>query len=201
MSHPVHTAQSSGKRAASVTLPPLLASSPLPPTLTSQIMSPSIRPATADDLEAINSIYNHYVVHSTCTYQTIPSTAAERERWFSIHGERHPVIVVEENGKVIAWGSLSPVHERQAFMNSVEDSIYVHHEHLRRGIGRLILTDLLRLAKEAGHHTILGAISTDQIASVRLHESFGFKQVAHFTEIGWKFDRWLDLVWLQKMVD
>lgn len=164
-------------------------------------MPPIIRPATTKDLTAINDIYNHYVVHSTCTYQTIPATEEERERWFRLHGERHPVIVVEENGEVIAWGSLSPLHERQAFMNSVEDSIYVHHQHLRRGLGRLILTDLLRLAGEIGHHTVLGAISMDQVASVRLHESFGFKQVAHFSEIGWKFDRWLDLVWLQKMVE
>jgi L-amino acid N-acyltransferase len=164
-------------------------------------MPPLLRTATEEDLGDINAIYNHYVLHSTCTYQTVPSTEAERRKWFDFHGERHPVIVVEEAGKIIAWGSLSPVHERQAFANSVEDSIYVHHDHLRRGIGRMILAELLRLAREAGHHTVLGAISVDQLASVRLHEAFGFRQVARFSEIGRKFDRWLDLVWLQKMLD
>lgn len=161
----------------------------------------TLRPAHVGDLEAINGIYNHYVIHSTCTYQTIPSSTEERARWFAQHGSRHPVIVVEDRGRVIAWGSLSPVHERQAFANSVEDSVYVHHDYLRHGIGRMVLTELLRLAKEIGHHTVLGAISVDQDASVSLHKQLGFREVAHFHEIGYKFDRWLDLVWLQKMID
>jgi L-amino acid N-acyltransferase len=160
----------------------------------------SLRAAARADLPVINGIYNHYVLHSTATYQTVPSTEPEREEWFEAHGERHPVIVAEQHGEVIGWGSISKLHSRQAFANSVEDSIYLHHDHLGRGIGRTMLRELLRLAAEAGHHTVLGAISADQEPSIALHRGFGFEKVASLREVGFKFGRWLDLVWMQKMV-
>ncbi|MEI6534859.1 MAG: N-acetyltransferase family protein [Verrucomicrobiaceae bacterium] len=161
---------------------------------------PLFRAATRAELPAINAIYNHYVLHSTCTYQTVPSTSDERAQWFAAHGEKHPVIVAELGGIVIGWGSLSKLHERQAFANSVEDSIYLHHEHTGRGIGGKMLVELLRLAKLAGHHTVLGAICSDQAGSIALHEKLGFEKVARLREVGYKFDRWLDLVWMQKML-
>ncbi len=164
------------------------------------MIDPRFRAATSDDLTAINAIYNHYVLHSTCTYQTVPSTAEERAQWFEAHGEKHPVIVVELGCTIIGWGSLSKLHQRQAFEHSVEDSIYLHHDHTGRGIGKMTLTELLRLAKRAGHHTMLGAICSDQTGSIALHERQGFERVARFHEVGYKFDRWLDLVWMQKML-
>ncbi len=161
---------------------------------------PLFRAATPDDLMAINAIYNHYVLHSTCTYQTVPSSEDERAQWFAAHGEKHPVIVAELDGVVIGWGSLSKLHERQAFSRSVEDSIYLHHEHTGCGIGKKMLAELLRLAKLAGHHTVLGAICSAQAGSIALHEKLGFEMVARLREVGYKFDRWLDLVWMQKML-
>jgi L-amino acid N-acyltransferase len=161
---------------------------------------PRIRPATLADLPAINAIYNHYVLSSTCTYQTVPSTEGERLEWFEAHGDRHPVIVVEEGERAIGWGSLSRLHVRQAFANSVEDSIYLHHDHVGRGLGRKVLLELLRLAEEIGHHTVLGAISADQAGSLALHEKLGFEKVAHLREVGFKLGRWLDVVWMQKML-
>jgi len=160
----------------------------------------TLRPAQASDLPAINAIYNHYVRNSTCTYQTICSTEAERVTWFVGHGEKHPVVVMEEDGVVVAWGSLSKLHERQAFAHTVEDSVYVHHQHHSRGIGRTILEELLRLARQIGHHTVLGAISADQEASLALHAKLGFEQVGHLRQVGFKFDRWLDVIWVQKMI-
>ncbi len=170
------------------------------PQLVESMTEPVFRAATPDDLGAINAIYNHYVLHSTATYQTVPSTDEERVKWFVAHGEKHPVIVVELDGDVIGWGSLSKLHERQAFANSVEDSIYLHHEHTGRGIGKKMLVELLRLAKVAGHHTVLGAICSEQAGSIALHEKHGFEMVARLREVGYKFDRWLDLVWMQKML-
>ena len=163
-------------------------------------MSPVLRAATAADLPAINAIYNHYVLHSTCTYQTEPSTAEERAQWFAAHGPAHPVLVMEEGGAVIGWGSLSRFHPREGYRHSVEDSIYLHHAHHGRGLGRLMLSELVRLAGELGYHTILGGISSDQPASLALHKSLGFTQVAQFREVGFKHDRWLDVVWMQKML-
>ncbi len=162
--------------------------------------TPILRPATESDLRAINDIYNHYVLHSTCTYQTEPSTAEERLNWFQVHGERHPVIIAEEDGVVIGWGSLSRFHVREAYQNSVEDSVYLHHEHLGKGLGSLLLGELLRLAKQLGHHTVLGGIDADQQASVALHTKFGFVKVSHLKEVGFKQGRWLDVIWMQKML-
>jgi phosphinothricin acetyltransferase len=164
------------------------------------ILSDMLRPAKREDLPAINAIYNHYVLSSTCTYQTIPSTEEDRLKWFDAHGDQHPVIVAEKDGLIVGWGSLSRLHERQAFAYSVEDSVYLHHEWQGRGIGSLILQELLRLAEQIGYHTVLGAISGDQSASIALHEKFGFIQTSKLREVGYKFDRWLDVVWVQKML-
>ena len=161
---------------------------------------PTLRHATPADLPAINAIYNHYVLHCTCTYQTVPSTEQERAEWFAAHGEKHPVIVAEENGEVIGWASLSKFHPRQAYENSVEDSIYLHHERRGQGLGTLLLGEVLRLAKEIGHHTVLGGADAEQEGSIALHTKFGFEKVSHLKEVGFKFGRWLDVIWMQKML-
>jgi len=163
-------------------------------------MSITLRAAKVDDLPAINAIYNHYVEHSTCTYQTVPSTAHERRDWFNAHGPEHPVIVAVENDTVIGWGSLSRFHPRQAYCHSVEDSVYLHHEHQGRGLGSLLLGELLRRAVQIGHHTVLGGIDADQKASIALHAKFGFEKVSHLKEVGHKHGRWLDVIWMQKML-
>src|SRR5829696_977446 len=125
-----------------------------------------IRPATPDDLAAINEIYNHYVLHSTCTYQTEPETMDARHAWFAHHAEKHPVTVGVENGAVVGWGSLSRFHARAAYARSVENSVYVHHEHHRKGIGRALLGNLIARASALGHHTIIAGIDAEQTASV-----------------------------------
>ena len=162
--------------------------------------SATLRPASRADLPAINAIYNHYVVNSTATYQTVPSTDGEREEWFEVHGSRHPVIVAELDGGVVGWGSLNRFQARQAYENSVEDSIYIHHGHLGRGLGSLVLAELVRLAGQVGHHTILGGIDASQEPSIALHEKFGFVKVSHLKEVGFKQGRWLDVIWMQKML-
>ena len=156
-----------------------------------------IRPATAADLGAINDIYNHYVLHSTCTYQTEPEKIETRRAWFDRHGERHPVIVAERAGEVVGWGSLSPFQARAAYANTVENSVYVRHDLRRAGIGGRLLAELITIAKRLGHHTIIAGIDADQAGSVAVHARHGFVKVAHLKEVGHKFDRWLDVVYMQ----
>lgn len=157
----------------------------------------SLRPAIAGDLPAINAIYNHYVLHSTATYQTEASAEAERAIWFAAHGARHPVIVAELDGRVVGWGSLSPFHARAAFAHTVEDSVYIHRDFHRRGVGRALLAELIARARALGHHTIIAAISADQEPSLALHQGFGFTESGRLREVGHKFGRWLDVVYLQ----
>jgi phosphinothricin acetyltransferase len=159
-----------------------------------------VRPATLDDLAAINAIYNHYVLHSTSTYQEEPETLADRFAWFAGHGEKHPVTVAELDDEIVGWGSLSPFHRRAAYRNTVEDSVYLAHTHLRRGIGRLLLADLIARGRSAGHHTIVALIDAEQPASVALHAALGFRDVGTLREAGFKFDRWLHVRYMQLML-
>jgi L-amino acid N-acyltransferase YncA len=157
----------------------------------------SIRTATESDLPAINDIYNHYVQHSTCTYQEQPETMGARRQWFYRHGEKHPVTVALENGQVVGWGSLSPYHERSAYRYTVENSIYVHHEHHRRGIGSLLLEDLIGRCRQLGHRVIIAGIDGEQTASVGIHAKFHFEKASHLHRIGFKFGRWLDVIYME----
>src|SRR5262245_47325329 len=115
----------------------------------------AIRLAREEDLREINAIYNHYVLGSTCTYQTEAETEEARATWFAGHGEAHPVTVAERDGMVVGWGSLSRFHPRSAYGRTVENSVYVHHEQLRCGVGRAIMVDLIERGRALGHHTIV----------------------------------------------
>ncbi len=159
-----------------------------------------LRSATASDLPSINAIYNYYVRHSTCTYQTEPETSESRAAWFAAHGPGHPIIVAEQNGLMVGWGSLSRFHPRSAYGRTVENSVYVHDQYHRRGIGGAILADLILRAGKIGHHAIIAGIDAEQSASVALHTKHGFKQVGYLSEVGFKFDRWLHVIYMQLML-
>jgi len=160
----------------------------------------TIRLATRDDARAINDIQNHYVVHSTATFLTEPLTLEQRLAWFGGRSLVHPVVVAQAGGSVVGWGSLEVFRSRPAYRHTAELSIYVHHEHHRHGIGRSILTDLLARAHTLGHHALVGGCCSESTAVIALLEASGFSRVAHFREVGRKFDRWLDVVFLQRLL-
>jgi phosphinothricin acetyltransferase len=163
--------------------------------------TPLLRDAGASDLDAINAIYNYYVLHSTCTYQLEPETPADRQAWFDSHvRDKYPVIVAELDGRVVGWGSLSKFHARAGYAPSVEASVYIAHDFHRRGLGRRILQDLIERARAARFHTVIGGASADQSASIALQENLGFTRVAHFKEVGHKFGKRLDVIYLQLML-
>jgi len=160
----------------------------------------NLRPATPDDLPVINDIYNHYVLTSTCTYQMTPATPEERRQWFAERGPRHPVVVAEENGEVLAWGSLSPFHKREAYAGTVENSVYVSPRHQRRGLGSALMEELLRRARAAGLRSVVAVISADQEGSIALHEKLGFRRCGLLRQAGEKFGRTLDVIYLQLLL-
>ena len=160
----------------------------------------TIRRATVADLEAINAIYNHYVLTSTATYQIAPETLEARRAWFEAHDEQHPVIVAEVQGRVLGWGALSPFHTREAYARTVEDSVYIHHDHHRHGLGGALLEELVHLGRQLGHRTIIAGVDSERAASIALHERYGFALVGRLNAVGYKFNRWLDVIYLQRML-
>ena len=164
-------------------------------------METHIRLATVADLDAVREIYNYYVERSTCTYMIERETAAQRLAWFQAHGPAHPVTVAESDGEVVGWASLSSWSSRCGYSRTAEASVYVRHDHHRRGVGRALLLDLIDRAKALGHHVIIGGASADQTASLELQYALGFERVAYFKETGYKFGKWLDVVYTQLILD
>ena len=160
-----------------------------------------LRTATEDDAQAISDIYNYYVDCSTCTFDLQHESLPQRMAWLQAHGIRYPVIVCTCDTEVVGWGSLSQWNPRPGYAGTAEVSFYVHHAWQRRGIGRLLLTELIDRADKLGHHVLIGGACTEQIASIKLQEAFGFVQVAYFAEVGFKFERWLDVAYFQLTLD
>lgn len=157
----------------------------------------AIRPATPSDLPEINAIFNYYVAHSTCVWTTTPCSEAERQAWFAGRGENMPVIVAERDMRVVGWGALSSFRAAYTEVGTLEDSVYVHHDFHRQGIGSRLLAKLIESARRNGLRSILANISADQTPSIQLHERFGFQKVAHLHQVGRKFNQWFDAVYLQ----
>jgi L-amino acid N-acyltransferase len=159
-----------------------------------------IRLAAPGDFPAIDAIYTHYVLNTTVTYHLEPLSAEERRAWQAEHGPLYPMTVAEEAGEVLGWASLSPFRPRPAYRRTVENSVYVRHDLRGRGIGSRLLEDLLRRAVEAGHHSVIAVIDSAQDASVRIHARHGFAEVGRLKEVGFKFDKWLDIILMQLML-
>ncbi len=159
-----------------------------------------VRPALSGDLPRMLAIYNREVLVSTATYDTIPRTDEEQEKWFAHHDGAHPVLVAEQSGVVTGWASLSPWSDRPAYDATVEVSVYVAEEHRGRGIGRQLLAALVQAARRLGHHALLARISADNEVSIRLHESLGFVPVGLMREVGRKFGRILDVSIMELIV-
>lgn len=157
-----------------------------------------IRRAHLGDAAQIAEIYNHYVLHSTATFDVEPKTAEDRVRWLGEHDDLHPVLVGTIGGEVVAWGSLTRWSTKPAYRHTVEISTYVNHEFTGRGIGPAISEALVAAAREAGHHAVIGQIVAENAASLRTSENLGFERVGVLREVGRKFERWLDVVLMER---
>ena len=156
-----------------------------------------LRLATADDNEAIRAIYNLEVVESTVTFDLVPRSATQQQEWLSARSGAHAVLVAEDGGEVVGFGSLSPYRDRPAYSTSVEDSIYVRRDRQGQGIGKALLEELVRLATAHGFHAVVARIVGGHEASIALHQAAGFEVVGTEREIGRKFGRWLDVLLMQ----
>ena len=162
----------------------------------------NVRPATREDLPAILEIYNDAVLTTTASYDYEPRTLEHRAAWFEDHARaNYPVFVaVNEAGRVTGWSSLSRFHDRMGYRFTTENSVYVAPDQRGRGVGKLLLAPLIDAAKERGLHVILAVIDASNEASIRLHAGFGFERVGLFKQVGYKFDRWLDVAYMERIV-
>ena len=159
------------------------------------------RAARQSDLPEILDIYNHAVVNTTATFDLEPRSPEAQQTWLLKHVPPHPAIVWEESGRVLGWASLSPYASRRAYRFAAEASVYVAADARRAGIGEALLRDVIRLGAENGLHTGVGLVTEENAASRSLAEKVGFRRVGTLEEVGYKFDRWLDVVVYQYRYD
>ncbi len=160
-----------------------------------------IRMARPSDSEAIRSIYNAEVVGSTATFDLVPRTRAEQDAWMVEHRGPHAAVVAADDGdNVLGFGSLSVFRNRPAYATTVENSVYVDAGSRGAGIGRALLDELISLADQHGFHTVIARIGGGNEASIALHLACGFEMVGVEREVGRKFNRWLDVSVLQRML-
>ena len=159
----------------------------------------SFRPFSWSDIPAITAIYRHYVEHSAVTFDTeTPGEAAMAEKFAGLARLGHPLIVAERDGKVLGYAYASFYRPRAAYRFTAEDSIYLDPAETGQGLGKALLAELLAQSKTFGFTQMLAVITADTANSIRLHEKFGFERVGYYREVGFKFDRWHDIVHLQK---
>jgi phosphinothricin acetyltransferase len=158
------------------------------------------RLATLDDAEAIRSIYNAEVTGSTVTFDLVPRTLEEQRAWQAARSGAYAVVVVEIDGEVAGFGSLSKWRDRPAYSTTVEDSVYIHRSYQGMGVGKALLSELVATATAHGFHACMARIVGGHEASIALHRSCGFEVVGTENEVGRKFNRWLDIVLMERML-
>jgi L-amino acid N-acyltransferase len=164
-------------------------------------LSINIRTATENDLPQILDIYNDIIVNTTAVWDHQPHTLEMRQQWFKTKQEQaFPVFVAEDNGKVVGFSSIGTFRMWTGYKYTVENSVYVAPDFRGKGIGKLLIPPLIDAARELKLHAIVAGIDAGNEASIALHKKFGFVEVAYFKEVGWKFERWLDLKFLELIV-
>lgn len=161
-----------------------------------------IRPATLGDCPGILEVYNEAVLTTTATYDYEPRTLEHRHEWFAARQRRgFPVLVaLDSSRRVVGWSALNPYHDRAGFRFTVGNSVYVTADCRGRGLGSRLLAPLIPAGEARGLHAIIAAIDADNAVSIRLHERHGFENVGRFRRVGYKFGRWLDVIYMERLL-
>lgn len=161
----------------------------------------TIRNAVAADIPELLEIYNDIIVNTTAVWHDEPHTLEMRQQWFNLKVEqKFPVFVAVENNAVIGFSTVGPFRPWIGFRYTVENSVYVASNSRGKGVAKLLMPPLIESCKQLGIHAIVAGIEAGNEASIAIHEQFGFTEVAHFKEVGFKFNRWLDLKFLELIV-
>jgi L-amino acid N-acyltransferase YncA len=158
-----------------------------------------IRAATKADAEAIARLYNHYVTETVVTFEEEPILPADiARRMEEVRSASLPWLVAEEDSGIVGYAYATPWRTRTGYRFSSEITIYLEPERVRRGIGSTLYAHLFPMLQARGLHAVIGGIALPNEASVALHEKFGMRKVAHFEQVGFKFDRWIDVGYWQR---
>jgi len=160
-----------------------------------------IRDATQDDADAIASIYNHFVISTSISFEEEAVTASEMARRIAdVQAAGLPWLVVEEGDAVAGYAYATKWRVRHAYRYSVESSVYLLPEKSGQGLGTVLYTALLNRLRDSNYHLVIAGIALPNAGSIALHEKFGFEKVAQFSEVGYKFNRWTDVgYWQMKL--
>jgi L-amino acid N-acyltransferase YncA len=158
-----------------------------------------IRPATADDLPDILAIYNDVIATTTAVYRETPATLDDRQTWWRDRtAGGYPVLVAADGtADVVGFASFGDFRPWPGYRFTVEHSVHVHAGHRGRGVGQALMRPLMVEAARLGKHVMMAGVDAANPGSIRFHERLGFERVGHLREVGYKFGRWLDLVFLQ----
>jgi phosphinothricin acetyltransferase len=160
-----------------------------------------LRDAAVSDLPGVLAIYNEVIATTTAIYAYEPSTLGERTAWWEARRSGgFPVTVAADHGEVLGFGSFGGWRASPGYVSTVEHTVHVRADARRRGVGRAIVTDLIERARALGKHVMLGGIDAENAASLALHAALGFERAALHRQVARKFDRWLDLVIVQRML-
>lgn len=157
-----------------------------------------IRHATEHDITSILQIVNYEILNSTVIYDYNERNLEQQTDWFKLKQKNNmPIIVAVNDNTIVGFGSYSIFRPWDAYKLSLEHSIYVDKDFRSQGIGKLLMIELINLAKKEGYHTMVAGIDTSNNRSIEFHKNFGFKEIGVFKEVGYKFDKWLDLIFMQ----
>ena len=161
-----------------------------------------VRAARESDLAAMLAIINDAILNTTAWYDYSAWGTAEVEAWFAAkRADNWPVLVaLAADGAVAGFGSLSSFRGRAAYRYTAEHSVYVGAAQRGRGFGRALLAALVDEARAMGFHTLIGGVDAENEGSLAFHRALGFAEAGRMREVGWKFDRWLSLVFMQKIL-
>ncbi|MEZ2348714.1 N-acetyltransferase family protein [Terriglobus sp. RCC_193] len=160
-----------------------------------------IRSVQESDISAICDVYNHFILETMTTFEESPvDFATIRQRIAKIQQAGLPWLVAEVNDQVLGYAYASPWRERSAYRFSVESSIYLHPQRIGAGVGSRLYAALLDELRARGVHCVMGGIALPNPASIALSEKFGFQKVAHFHQVGWKQNRWIDVGYWQLLL-
>lgn len=155
-----------------------------------------------ENLEAIREIFNEAIENSTALYEYEPRSVEFMQTWFATKQEnRLPILgVLDDDGTLMGFATYGPFRPHPGYRHTVEHSVYLDPRFRGRGLGNQLLERLITMAEQRGCHTLIGVIDADNTASIRLHERHGFTLCGHLKQVGFKFDRWLDVVMYQRIV-